>query len=157
MIYKISLTIFILTTYYSAYSDAFDISMDSILPKKTIKCYECSSLKVDECKNSTAVKQEKFIKECPSNAKGCVKQWLQTPHGKTAIFRQCYFGSINSIYTDFDCDDETMGDRNKRYDVVECYKCKGSLCNNSNRLIISRTEIFIYSLFLIAIKFILSL
>ncbi|XP_065358579.1 uncharacterized protein LOC135952513 [Calliphora vicina] len=134
MLLKIKiLTLFILASFYLAKSNALDISTaTSLFTTKHLKCYKCSSLLDDDCKNKTNVIQKsEFVEQCASAATGCVKQLVTRYDGKKATFRECYYGSISSLYTSFDCENIS---RNRQYDVVECHKCKGDLCNSSTRL-----------------------
>lgn len=74
--------------------------------------------------------------------------------GRKATFRECYFGSISSLYTNFDCEKIS---RNRQYDVVECHKCKGDLCNSSTRLSHSTYGMVFFTLIVMLISFMLKM
>ncbi|XP_037826550.1 uncharacterized protein LOC119614503 [Lucilia sericata] len=137
MLLKLKVLIFIIWSYtFFEYTNAIDISdATSLFSKNILKCYQCSTLEDDDCKNSTLVlKNISFIKECKPDATGCVKQFVKKSNGRNATFYECYYDDISSLYTDFGCDGIA---RTRQYDEAQCYKCKGNLCNNSNRLTLS--------------------
>ncbi|XP_037826552.1 uncharacterized protein LOC119614506 [Lucilia sericata] len=147
---------FIVFTFYIQNSIALDITTTtSLFTSKNLKCYKCSSLLDDDCKNETNVMQKsEFIEECAAGAQGCVKQFVIRYDGKHATFRECYYGTISSFYTNFVCEGIS---RNRQYDEVQCFKCKGDFCNNNNRLTISKPLIICYISMMLFISNMLSI
>ncbi|XP_046801048.1 uncharacterized protein LOC124418508 [Lucilia cuprina] len=138
---------FLVFTFYIKNSNI--TTATSLFTSKHLKCYKCSSLLDDDCKNETNVMQRsEFEEECAVGAQGCVKQSVIRYDGKEATFRECYYGSISSFYTSFLCEGIS---RNRQYDEVQCFKCKGDFCNNNNRLMISKYLIICYTLIVMII------
>ncbi|XP_023308674.2 uncharacterized protein LOC111690432 [Lucilia cuprina] len=137
MLLNLKVLIFIIWSYtIFNYTNAVDFSdATALFTKNNLKCYQCSTLENDDCKNSTLiVKNASFVKECKPDATGCVKQFVERSDGRKATFYECYYGDISSLYTDFACEGIA---RTRQYDEAQCFKCKGNLCNNSNRLTLS--------------------
>ncbi|XP_065358630.1 UPAR/Ly6 domain-containing protein bero-like [Calliphora vicina] len=151
------LTFYILASFYLAKSNTLDTisTATSLFSSKSIKCITCSSLWDDDCKNDTKVKHRSdFQGECRSDATGCVKQFVETTGGRNATFRECYYGSIFPGVTTFGCE---KIDRSVHYTNVKCYKCRGDLCNSSNRLKHSSYDIMLFILTVMLISFMLKL